>query len=102
MVWHRAVKLENIEDYSVVGLEIEGRKVALYRLAGKVYATDNICTHAYALLSDGYLEDGCIECPLHQGRFDIVTGKGQGAPIGADLQTFLVKEEDGWALVDIP
>jgi nitrite reductase/ring-hydroxylating ferredoxin subunit len=101
MAWHRAAELTSIEEDNVIGVEVEGRNIALYRVAGKVYATDNICTHAYALLSDGYVEDGCIECPLHQGRFEISTGKGQGAPIAKDLQTFPVKEEEGWALVDI-
>jgi nitrite reductase/ring-hydroxylating ferredoxin subunit len=102
MAWFRAAELMTIEEDNVIGVEVGGRNIALYRVGGKIYATDNICTHAYALLSDGYVEDGCIECPLHQGRFDIATGKGQGAPIAADLETFSVKEEDGWALVDVP
>ncbi len=102
MAWHRAIELKSLDDDSVVGVDIGEHKIAFYRIAGKIYATDNICTHAYALLSDGYVEDGCIECPLHQGRFDIATGKGQGAPISVDLLTFPVKEENGWALVDIP
>jgi nitrite reductase/ring-hydroxylating ferredoxin subunit len=101
MAWHRAAELRTIEEDNVIGVEVAGRNVALYRVGGKVYATDNICTHAYALLSDGYVEDGCIECPLHQGRFEIATGKGMGAPIATDLETFPVKEEDGWALVEI-
>ncbi|WP_213774417.1 non-heme iron oxygenase ferredoxin subunit [Bradyrhizobium sp. dw_78] len=101
MAWHRVAELTAIEEDNVIGVEVAGRNIALYRVAGKVYATDNVCTHAYALLSDGYVEDGCIECPLHQGRFEIATGKGQGAPITVDLETFLVKEEEGWALVDI-
>ncbi len=101
MAWQRAAELKSIEEDGVIGVDIADRKIALYRIAGKVYATDNICTHAYALLSDGFVEDGCIECPLHQGRFDIATGRGQGAPIGVDLQTFPVKEEDGWALVEV-
>jgi nitrite reductase/ring-hydroxylating ferredoxin subunit len=101
MAWQRAAELKSIEEDGVIGVDIADRKIALYRIAGKVYATDNICTHAYALLSDGFVEDGCIECPLHQGRFDIATGKGQGAPIDVDLQTFPVKEEDGWALVEV-
>jgi nitrite reductase/ring-hydroxylating ferredoxin subunit len=102
MAWFRAAELMAIVEDNVIGAEVGGRNIALYRIGDKIYATDNICTHAYALLSDGYVEDGCIECPLHQGRFDIATGKGQGAPITADLEIFSVKEEDGWALVDLP
>jgi nitrite reductase/ring-hydroxylating ferredoxin subunit len=102
MAWHRAAELKSIEEEGVIGVDIADRQIALYRIAGKVYATDNVCTHADALLSDGFVEDGCIECPLHQGRFEIATGKGQGEPIAVDLQTFPVKEEDGWALIELP
>jgi nitrite reductase/ring-hydroxylating ferredoxin subunit len=101
MAWHRAAESSAIAEENVIGVEISGRKIALYRIAGKVYATDNVCTHAYALLSDGYVENGCIECPLHQGLFEIATGKGKGAPITADLETFPAKEEEGWALVEL-
>ncbi|MGN5477172.1 Rieske 2Fe-2S domain-containing protein [Cupriavidus basilensis] len=50
-----------------------------YRSDDQYFVTDNVCTHRYALLSDGYLEDGCIECPLHQARFDIRTGQAMCA-----------------------
>lgn len=101
MAWYPAAEAGSVEEEAVIGVEIAGRKLALYRLNGRFYATDDICTHAYALLSDGYVEDGCVECPLHQGKFDIATGKGQGAPITKDLQTFGVKEENGMILVEI-
>jgi 3-phenylpropionate/trans-cinnamate dioxygenase ferredoxin component len=52
-----------------------------------------MCTHGKALLSEGFLEDGCIECPLHQGRFDVRTGKAMCAPVTVDLRTYGVKRE---------
>ena len=73
----------------------------MYRSAGEFFATDNVCTHAYALLSDGYLEDGCIECPLHQARFDIRTGQALCAPATLDLKTYPVKVEGEDVLVGI-
>jgi nitrite reductase/ring-hydroxylating ferredoxin subunit len=62
---------------------------------GRYYATSNICTHATAFLTEGWLEGTLIECPLHAGQFDIRDGKGQGAPISCDLQTFPVRTEGG-------
>lgn len=44
--------------------------------------------HEYACLSDGFVIDGVIECPLHQGCFDIATGKAKRAPVTVDLQTY--------------
>ena len=65
--------------------------LALYRVDGEFFCTDNVCTHAYALLTDGWLEGHVIECPLHAGQFDIRTGKGLCPPITTDLRTLLVR-----------
>ena len=62
-----------------MGLVLKERPVALVRSGGEWHALHNICTHQFALLSDGYVEDGCIECPLHQGRFDRADRRAQGA-----------------------
>ncbi|WP_432474826.1 FAD-dependent oxidoreductase [Amphritea sp. HPY] len=90
-----------LDEGHVMAVTIEETPIAVYRIDGQYYATHNICTHQTALLSDGFIEDGCIECPLHQGLFDIRTGKAKCAPLKEDLQTFLVKVEDGGVYVDI-
>ena len=77
-------------------------EIALYHLPGGDYrATDNICTHEYAQLSDGWLEDGCIECPLHAARFDIRTGKALCAPAEGNLKVFELKVEGGDLLLKV-
>ena len=78
-----------------------GTPVALYRLRGEIFATHGICTHALALLSEGWVEDGKIECPLHQGQFDIRTGKALCAPLTQDLRTYAVKLEGDDIFVDL-
>lgn len=102
MAWHEALEGRLVEENDVVGVTVAGKEVALYRVDGRIHATSNICTHGDALLSEGWVDDGCIECPLHQGRFEIATGKGQGAPISVDLQTYVAKEEDGRIFVAMP
>jgi naphthalene 1,2-dioxygenase system ferredoxin subunit len=69
------------------------KQLALYNLDGAFYATDNICTHAYAELSDGWLDGDVIECPLHAGRFEIKTGKALGPPLEEDIKTYPVRLE---------
>jgi len=76
----------------VVGTKIEGKEIAIYNVEGVLYATDNICSHALALLSEGYLEGYEIECPLHAGRFDVRNGKGQGPPISCDIKSYRVRQ----------
>ncbi len=51
------------------GIELGDLQIAIYNVEGEIYATDNICTHAFALLTDGFLDGDVIECPLHGGCF---------------------------------
>jgi apoptosis-inducing factor 3 len=101
MVWRKAISASDLRPEGVKGVEIDGVPVALYRLADEVFATDGICTHALAFLAEGFVEDGKIECPLHQGTFDIRTGKALCAPLTKDIRTFAVKIEDGVVFVDL-
>ena len=100
MPWLQAASSSDVRDNGALGVDVEGTPVALFRVDGAVYATHNVCTHQFAFLSDGHVEDGCIECPLHQALFDIRTGKAKSAPATTDLRTFAVKEEGGVVYVD--
>jgi 3-phenylpropionate/trans-cinnamate dioxygenase ferredoxin subunit len=42
-----------------------------------------------------------IECPKHNGRFDIPTGQAKGAPACINLKTYPVKVEAGRVFVDL-
>jgi nitrite reductase/ring-hydroxylating ferredoxin subunit len=75
-------------DDEVFGANAGSIPVAVYDVDGEVFATHNICTHGLANLSDGYLEDGLIECPLHQGLFNVKTGEAAGAPCVKAIKTF--------------
>jgi anthranilate 1,2-dioxygenase large subunit len=99
--WQRAASLSDLADGGVVGVHVGATPVALYKLDGEVFATHGICTHAMAILADGFVEDGKIECPLHQGLFDIKSGKALTAPLTEDLRTYPVKIEGNDVLVDL-
>ena len=53
-----------------------------------IVATDNNCSHEYALLTDGLLEDDMVECPLHGECFDVKTGKARCEPAEIDLRIY--------------
>lgn len=89
--WVTAAKVAALGAGEVLGVEVGGKPVALYNVDGTVYATDNLCTHAFAYLSDGWLDGDVIECPLHAGRFEVKTGKGLGPPIPCDIKTYPVR-----------
>jgi len=92
--WVRAAARSDLIEGEVIGVEVAGRSIALYGADGNLFATDNICTHAYACLSDGWLDGEVIECPLHAARFDIRTGKVLDPPATEDLKTYPVRIVD--------
>lgn len=93
MPWIHIANSDQLQDGDVLAVSIDKKNVALYQDGDAYFATDNVCTHQFALLSDGYFEDGCIECPLHQARFDVRTGKALCAPAATDLRTYPTKLE---------
>ncbi len=92
--WARAANRSELASGEVLGVEIAGHSIALYEVDGNIFATDNICTHAYARLSDGWLDGELIECPLHAARFDVRTGKVLDPPATVDLKTYPVRVVD--------
>jgi naphthalene 1,2-dioxygenase system ferredoxin subunit len=92
--WVHAAARSDLAEGEVLGVEVEGHSIALYNVDGVVFATDNICTHAYARLSDGWLDGELIECPLHAARFDVRTGKVLDPPATEDLKTYPVRVID--------
>jgi naphthalene 1,2-dioxygenase ferredoxin component len=86
--WVTVAQLAAIGEGEVLGVEIGDKSIALYNVDGEIYATDNVCTHAFAMLSDGWLDGDCIECPLHAGRFEVRTGKALGPPVEENIKVY--------------
>jgi len=86
----------------VVATADGGREIALHSVDGVAYATDNLCTHGAARLCEGFLDGHEIECPLHQGRFDVRTGAPLCPPVTDPIATHPVKIEGGrvWLQLD--
>ena len=76
----------------MLAVDVGRVSLAIYHLDdGSWHATDNVCTHAFAMLTDGWLEGAEIECPLHAGRFDVRTGKGLCPPVDEPLRVYPVR-----------
>jgi naphthalene 1,2-dioxygenase ferredoxin component len=93
--WVRVASRGDLKPGEVIGVEAGGQSIAIYDCDGELFATDNICTHAYACLSDGWLEGTAIECPLHAARFDVRTGAVLDPPATEDLKTYPVRQAGG-------
>jgi len=100
--WVAVAATSALAPDSVIGVSVGSLDIAIYNVDGQLYATDNICPHAYGYLNHGYLEDDIIECPLHGARFEVKTGKGIAGPFECDLKTFAVRVVGEDIQVDIP
>jgi naphthalene 1,2-dioxygenase system ferredoxin subunit len=100
--WVDALSADDLPHDDVMGLAVAGRDIAIYTVGDAVYATDNLCTHGNARLCDGFLEGHHIECPLHQGKFDVRNGQPSCAPATAALCSYPVKIEAGRVFVQMP
>jgi len=60
-----------------------------------IFAPHDRCTHAKASLADGFITEGCIECPIHMGLFDVRTGRAVSAPCTIDLKVYPVRQVGG-------
>ena len=77
-------------------------KVAIYNVDGEFFATTNVCTHAVAMLTEGYLEGDNVECPLHGGMFNVRTGEATHFPCVEPLVTYAVEVRDGEVFIEAP
>ena len=92
--WIDAGAVDSVPEGDVIGVNVAGKDIALYEVEGEIFATDNLCTHGAARMSDGFLEGREIECPLHQGRFDVCTGQAMCAPLTENIRTYPVRIEN--------
>jgi len=99
--WFRLASTSEVPADEGRGFEVGGKRIAVFNLGGSFHCVSDICTHEYALLSEGYLDGACIECPLHGGGFDVRTGKAIMAPAETDLKTYPVECRDGEIFVAI-
>ncbi|MCZ6524864.1 MAG: non-heme iron oxygenase ferredoxin subunit [Alphaproteobacteria bacterium] len=100
--WQRVAEVDEVDDDEPRQILVGGRIIALYKLGSEFYATDDTCTHEFASLCDGYIEGDTIECPLHQARFHIPTGKVLDLPAEEDLATYPVRVEGSLIYVGVP
>jgi nitrite reductase/ring-hydroxylating ferredoxin subunit len=100
--WHRAAGTADIDEDEPKSVTVGKFQIALCKVDGKVYAIDDICTHEFASLCDGFVDGDEIECPLHQARFHIPTGKVKAPPATDDLPTYAVKVEGSDVFVGVP
>ncbi len=98
--WIDVCSAEDLPPGSVRVCHLPERDVAIFRLEdGSIYALHDLCSHADAPLSGGWIEGRCAVCPLHGAQFDLATGEARSLPATEPVETFPVREDQGRVLL---
>ena len=89
--WFFVSTTNNVEKEDIIRFDHKDKTYCVYLLEDGFYATDGICTHESVHLEEGLVMDNEIECPMHQGIFNIKTGKAISPPACEDLKTYPIK-----------
>lgn len=94
--WVKVCEEKSLKNGDPLDFDYDDKKILLARAGGKVFATDRICTHAYADLSTGIMneEEQTITCPLHLSVFKLETGDPQNLPAEEPIKPYKVKIQD--------
>lgn len=71
----KAATTDEIQPGTCIGVKVEGVFIGIYNVEGEYYAMNNICPHLGGVLTYGFLDKGCITCPMHMWEFDVKTGE---------------------------
>ena len=100
--WHDVAARDQLDADFPLGVEVNGQRVGVFLLGDQVHALEDVCPHAFALLSQGFQEDGVIECPLHAARFEVSTGKCLSEIGQRDIHCYPVRVQAGRVAIQIP
>jgi nitrite reductase/ring-hydroxylating ferredoxin subunit len=100
-VFHAVARAGDIEPGELKYVEAGGKVICLANVAGEIFAVDNTCTHERAPLSEGTLDGTRLQCPVHGGVFDVISGEPLRYPATWPVKTYSVRIEDGMVLVGI-
>ena len=100
--WLDACASSDLRSGDVLRVDCGRKTFALYRThQGSLHATDGICTHGNTHLSEGLIVGNTIECPKHNGRFNLIDGSPARVPVCRGLATYPVRESNGRILIHI-
>ena len=102
--WIKVCESKELNNSQLINFDFNDKKILLTKIHGKVYAIDRICTHAYADLSTGFMneDERTITCPLHMSSFKLEDGVPQNLPADEPLKTYKteIRDKAVYVLVD--
>jgi nitrite reductase/ring-hydroxylating ferredoxin subunit len=100
MTWKHLCAASKLSESEPLGFQVGDQRVALYKVDNEIFATDDVCSHAFALLSSGFLEGHVVECTLHGAMFDVRDGRCRSGAY-KDIRVFKVEIRDSEIYVQL-
>ncbi|MBB6091514.1 3-phenylpropionate/trans-cinnamate dioxygenase ferredoxin subunit [Povalibacter uvarum] len=95
MTWIAVAPAVSVVPGDYAQVEIDGALVAVFNVAGKFYAIDDVCTHDGGELAGGAVEEDVVICPRHGARFCLRTGAALTPPAYEPVRTYETRVVDG-------
>lgn len=94
---------DDLEDGAACKFVVDGVAVAVARIGEKVYAIDDICSHANVSLSGGevWCDELELECPQHGSAFHLESGEPSTLPATQPVEVYTASVADGQVLVSL-
>lgn len=96
------IPLNQLPEGERIFLEVAGRSIVIFNLAGKLFAIGDICSHDNGPVGDGEIQGTEIICPRHGARFDIRSGKATALPAVVDIPAYPVRVAEGMIEIGMP
>ena len=93
--WHNVIELSKLEKNDVTNVQFGSKNLAIYDAKDGIFVSLSRCTHGAANLCVGYFDGTYIECPLHQGLFDVRTGEAKAVPARVNLKMIKSRVREG-------
>lgn len=97
----KVANINDLQDGGVKKVLLGEKAIAIFKIDGDYFATDDTCTHEKASLSEGEIDGDIVICPHHGARFNIKTGKALSLPAMFPLETYQVKIDGNDILVEV-
>jgi nitrite reductase/ring-hydroxylating ferredoxin subunit len=89
----KVAKTDEVPPGQAKLVEVAGKEIALFNVAGSFHAIDNTCTHVGGPLCEGEINGVEVTCPWHGAAFDVTTGQVLGPPAGEPVSCYNVRIE---------
>ena len=99
--WQNLINVTELEHGDVTPVRFGTKDLAVFDAKEGVFVSMSRCTHGAANLCDGYFDGTFIECPLHQGLFDVRTGEAKAVPARIPLKMIKCRIKNGFGQINI-